>query len=111
MHNTIKLSQINTVSADASHLKISGKVFATGDMVKCFSNLSQADFSGMISHISEESVSIICGSSVRISFLVSQVMDGRVVISRDRECLENIKIQEKFQRVSSKSNNASSSQD
>jgi hypothetical protein len=75
--------------------------------VKCFSNLSQADFSGMISHISELSVSIICGNSVRITFLVSQIKDGRVVISSDEECLENIKIQEKFREASSVSNDSS----
>ena len=69
--------------------------------MKCFSNLSQADFSGMISHISELSVSIICGNSVRVTFLVSQIEDGRVVISSDEECLENIKIQEKFRKASS----------
>lgn len=75
--------------------------------MKCFSNLSQADFSGMISHISELSVSILCGNSVRITFLVSQIKDGRVVISSDEECLENIKIQEKFRRASSLSNDSS----
>ena len=75
--------------------------------MKCFSNLSQADFSGMISHISELSVSIICGNSVRITFLVSQIKDGRVVISSDEECFENIKIQEKFREASSLSNGSS----
>ena len=75
--------------------------------MKCFSNLSQADFSGMISHISEVSVSIICGNSIRITFLVSQIKDGRVVISSDEECLENIKVQEKFRKASSLSNGSS----
>ena len=89
---------------DSSHIRISGEVFALGDMVKCFSNLSQVDFSGVISHVSEQSVSIICGNSVRISFLVGQINDGRVVISSDKECLENIEIQEKFRRLSSLSN-------
>lgn len=89
---------------DSSHIRISGEIFALGDMVKCFSNLSQVDFSGVISHVSEQSVSIICGNSVRISFLVDQIKDGRVVISSDKECLENIEIQEKFRRLSSLSN-------
>ena len=94
---------------DSSRIRISGEVFALGDMVKCFSNLSQVDFSGVISHVSEQSVSILCGNSVRISFLVGQIRDGRVVISSDKECLENIEIHEKFHRLSSLSNGDGSS--
>jgi hypothetical protein len=103
----VLMLQIVSVTADSTHLRISGEVFACGDMVKCYSNLSQADFSGMISHISESSVSIICGNSVRLTFLVSQIKDGRVVISSDEECVENIRIQEKFRMASSSSNGSS----
>ena len=66
-----------------------------GDMIRCFSNLSQEAFHGVISNISDVIVDMMCGNFARFSFRIDQIKEGRVVISRDVESIQNLEILEK----------------
>lgn len=67
------------------HLCVGLQVFAAGDLVTAFSALSQETFSGVVTSVSREEVSIRCGSGLRIAVYVRQLLEGRVAISRDVE--------------------------
>ena len=67
------------------HLCVGLQVFAAGDLVTAFSALSQESFSGVVTSVSREELSIRCGSGLRIAVYVRQLLEGRVAISRDVE--------------------------
>jgi hypothetical protein len=70
-------------------------MFRVGDMVRCFSNLSQESFHGVISNISCVIVDMMCGNFARFSFSINQIKEGRVVITRDVESIQNLEILDK----------------
>lgn len=65
-------------------------------MVRCFSNLSQEIFHGVISNISVVTVDMMCGNFARFSFRIDQITEGRVVISKDDESIQNLQILGKY---------------
>jgi hypothetical protein len=73
------------VSGDMFHLCVGATVFVAGDLVTAFSVLSQETFSGVITSVNAEEVSVRCGSGLRIAVLLKQLLEGRVVLSHDQE--------------------------
>ena len=67
------------------HLCIGSKVYVAGDLVTVFSVLSQETFSGVITAVSDDEVSIRCGSGLCIAVYLRQLLEGRVVISKDED--------------------------
>ena len=97
------------LSSDLSQLIVGEEVFTIGDLVVLFSVLSQESFSGVITAISHryipDKIFILLGSLIRfgigrdvivrtgtgarLAFLVGQVRNGTVTVSKDLETIRN----------------------
>lgn len=96
------------LSSDLSQLIIGEEVFTIGDLVVLFSVLSQESFSGVITAISHRYIPYIIlildrlirfgigrdvivrtGTGARLAFLVGQVRNGTVTVSKDLETIRN----------------------
>jgi len=78
---------VNTASISVSHdpsvLKVGTNNYAVGELIVVFSVLSQESLSGIITSISDSDVVVRSGSGARFSFLIGQLREGRVAISKD----------------------------
>jgi hypothetical protein len=72
-------------SAGTLHLCVGATVFVAGDLVTAFSVLSQETFSGVITSVAADDISVRCGSGLRIAVALRQLLEGRVVLSHDHE--------------------------
>jgi hypothetical protein len=72
-------------NGDVFHLCVGATVFVAGDLVTAFSVLSQETFSGVITSVTADGVSVRCGSGLRIGVTLKQLTEGRVVLSHDQE--------------------------
>ena len=72
-----------SVAHDPAVLKVGANSFGVGELVVVFSVLSQESLSGIITSITDQDVVVRCGSGARFSFLVGQLREGRVTISKD----------------------------
>ncbi len=79
-----------TLGADLSEFRIGSEVFSVGDMVAAFSALSQETLCGAVTAISQREVVVRTGGGARFSFLLSQLRNGRVTLSKDREAVQNL---------------------
>lgn len=87
------------MSSENHQLKIGDMVYSIGDMIACFSTLSQESFSGMISDLNFAAMIVVCGNSVRLSFSTSQIREGRVIVSSDLESIQTLSILSKYIRM------------
>lgn len=87
------------VTAESQELQIGVTTYSVGDMVVCFSTLSQESFHGMISDVTSSAVLVVCGNSARFSLAKNQIEDGRVVVSNDIEAFENLSILRKYNKM------------
>jgi hypothetical protein len=76
----------------AFHVAIGTSAFGAGDLVTIFSVLSQETFSGVITSVSQEEVTVLCGSGVYVSVYIQQLLEGRVTIAEDTESMMAMKI-------------------
>ena len=81
-----------SVTHDPSVLKVGQATFGVGDLVVVFSVLSQESLSGVITTISDRDVVVRSGSGARFSFLIGQLRQGRITISKDKDSELSIKM-------------------
>ena len=72
-----------SVSHDPSVLKVGTSAYTVGELIVVFSAISQESLSGIITTISDSDIVVRSGTGARFSFLVGQLRDGRVKISKD----------------------------
>jgi hypothetical protein len=72
-----------SVSHDPSVLKVDTCTFTVGELIVVFSAISQESLSGIITTISDSDIVVRSGTGARFSFLIGQLRDGRVTISKD----------------------------
>lgn len=71
------------MTMDSCELTSGAHTYKVGDLVAVFSVLSQESISGVITTISDRDVIVRCGSGARFSFLIGQLREGRITISKD----------------------------
>ena len=90
---------VRIVQTDGSfRLCIGTTAFGAGDLVTVFSVLSQESFSGVIMTITNDEVTVRCGSGARLAVHLPQLLEGRVTLSRDTESALALEVLEKSQK-------------
>lgn len=77
------------ISGDLSELYVCGETYTTGDLVVVFSVLSQESFQGIITALNHQEMVVRAPTGARLKVLVGQIRNGRVVLSKDKETMEN----------------------
>ena len=77
-----------SLTSDTCELTVCGTRYNVGDLILVFSVLSQESISGVITTISGRDIIVRCGSGARFSFLLGQLREGRVTISKDVSSVE-----------------------
>mmetsp|Transcript_46606 Transcript_46606/g.92352 ORF Transcript_46606/g.92352 Transcript_46606/m.92352 type:complete len:316 (-) Transcript_46606:71-1018(-) len=77
------------ISGDLSELYVCDETYGAGDLVVVFSVLSQESFQGIITALSHQEIVVRSPTGARLKVLVGQIRCGRVVLSKDKETMEN----------------------
>ena len=68
-------------------MAVGTSAYGAGDLVTIFSVLSQESFSGVITAVSQDEVTLLCGSGIQMAVYIQQLLEGRVSISEDTESI------------------------
>lgn len=77
-----------SIKIDSCELTVGAHAYNVGDLVVVFSVLSQESLSGVVTTISDRDVVVRSGSGARFSFLIGQLREGRISISKDVSTIE-----------------------
>lgn len=86
-HSAPKPERIVKVITEGSALKLKfqNKIFSVGELINVFSAVSQETLSGVITAISDDFVSLRCGSGAKFHYKIEALMDGNISIAEDEE--------------------------
>lgn len=80
------------ISGDLAEIYVGDEAFAPGDLVVVFSVLSQENVSGIVTALTHRDLVVRTPTGSRFRVLVGQLRTGRVVLSKDRETVQNAAI-------------------